>query len=221
MPLLAYCLSETVPINAPDVGLGQLPVCNLDQEGVRCFYSQCLTRDQMMGLPVRQTALEFHDIVRQIFQQTAVIPFRFPTLLEEVGELRKHMEERGAAYRQDLARLRNMVQMEISLYSISTPNPQELPANVRPKGGGTQYLETRRSEHRKLADSAAVFQQCLQSVIRGWQERPSARGLRCFILAERNSVSEFKNLALHVRVPSEMMARVTGPWPASEFLTQP
>src|SRR5581483_886806 len=222
MPLLAYCLSELVSVNPPQAGVGGLRVEALEQEGVRCFYSQSSTRDQILGLPARQTALAFHDVVHQIFRQIAVIPFRFPTMLEEMAEVGRHLEERGSAYRQDLARLRNLVQMEIYLSLADSADTHLLTQPKMPgKGGGTQYLQVRQSENRRLSDSAAIFQQAACMLNRGWKDRASGRGQRCFILVERNAVSEFKTVVLQVRVLSGIAARISGPWPASEFVTQP
>jgi hypothetical protein len=220
MPVLAYCLSELQSIAIPGKGVGELAVESLEQDGIRCFFSRSNSRDQILGPPARETALAFHSVITSIFRQVAVIPFRFPTILEDEAELRTHLTQQESTYREALMRVRNVVQMELHLL----PKPsfqekqgnEEVPANLT----GTEYLRGRQVEQRKLAELSAALRQSGESVIRDWRERRSAHGLRCFALIERQSIGHFKDLIMRTHVRPELSARVSGPWPASEFIQQ-
>ena len=220
MPVLVYCLSELLAIAIPEKGVGELAVESLEQDGIRCFFSRSDSRDQILGPPARETALAFHSVITSVFRQVAVIPFRFPTILEDETELRTHLTEQESTYREALIHVRNLVQMELHLL----PKPafqekqgsEEVPANLT----GTEYLRARQVEQRKLADLSAALRQIGGSLIRDWRERRSAHGLRCFALIERHSIGHFNDLIMTTQVAPELSARVSGPWPASEFIQQ-
>jgi Gas vesicle synthesis protein GvpL/GvpF len=220
MPVLAYCLSELQSIAIPEKGVGELAVESLEQDGIRCFFSRSNSRDQILGPPARATALAFHNVITSVFRQVAVIPFRFPTILEDEAELRSHLTQQESTYREALMRLRNLVQMELHLLPKPTfqekQGTEEMPANLT----GTGYLRARQVEQRKLAELSAALRQSGGSLIRDWRERPSAHGLRCFSLIERQSVGHFNDLIMTTQVAPELSARVSGPWPASEFIEQ-
>ena len=220
MPVITYCLSELQSVAIPEKGVGELSVESLEQDGIRCFFSRSSNRDQILGPPARESALAFHNVIVSIFRQVAVIPFRFPTVLEDEAELRTHLTQQESTYREALVRVRNLVQMELHL--LPNPSFQEKQGNeeVRAKLTGTEYLRARQVEQRELADLSAALRQSGGSLIRDWRERRSAHGLRCFALVERESISHFKDLIMTTQVAPELSARVSGPWPASEFIPQ-
>jgi Gas vesicle synthesis protein GvpL/GvpF len=220
MPVLAYCLCEVLAIDIPEKGVGELAVESLEQDGIRCFFSRSDSRDHILGPPARETALAFHRVISSVFRQVAVIPFRFPTILEDEKELRTHLTEQESTYREALIRMRNLVQMELHLFPKAAlqerQGSKEVPANLT----GTEYLRARQVEQRKLADLGAALRQSGGSLIRDWRERRSGHGLRCFALIERHSIGDFNDLIMTTQVAPELSARVSGPWPASEFIQQ-
>jgi hypothetical protein len=220
MPVLAYCLSELLAIAIPEKGVGELAVESMEQDGIRCFFSRSDRRDHILGPPARETALAFHHVITSVFRQVAVIPFRFPTILEDEAELRTHLTQQESAYREALMRVRNLVQMELHL--LPKPSFQETQENeeVAANLTGTEYLRARQVERRKLAELSAALRESGGSLIRDWRERPSAHGLRCFALIERHSIGHFNDLIMITQVAPELSARVSGPWPASEFIQQ-
>jgi hypothetical protein len=157
-------------------------------------------------------------VVQAIFHQTAVIPFRFPTILETKSDLLRHMCEQKDTFREALVRLRNLVQMDIHLTHATASRSLVVNTHKLSETTGGQYLRHRQMQQRELADSAAPFRNLGDHLIRDSRERPSANGLRCFLLIDRNSVDEFKTRVASVRIGARVVARVSGPWPASEFV---
>jgi hypothetical protein len=220
MPVLAYCFSEVQPVVFSGKGVGDLPVENLEHDGVRCYFSRSDSRDQILGPPAKQMALEFHRVIASIFHEVAVIPFRFPTILEDEPELRAYLVEQGTRQKENLRRLREFVQMEIHLLHKSTAsNPGEPVQTERlAPATGTQYLRVRQAKQRELADLGRDLRRSGEKFIHEWRERPSAQSLRCFALIERRAVNEFKDWMTSVHISSNLSVRVSGPWPASEFV---
>src|SRR5258708_18501396 len=122
MPMLAYCmLDPAVQIAVPPRGVRDSAVESLVESGIRCIVSDLDSPSlESPANPAPQfhndDALRLHHVVSAIFQQAAVIPFRFPTLLPE-SELRAFVQENSAAYLEALSRLREMVQMELRIVS--------------------------------------------------------------------------------------------------------
>lgn len=220
MPILTYCLSELQSVAVPEKGVGELPVESIEEDCIRCFFSRSSHRDQILGPPARESALAFHNVIVSIFRQVAVIPFRFPTILDDEAELRSHLRQEECAYREALIRVRNLVQMELHLLPKSSSEDKQDNERLRTKLTGTEYLRARQVEQRELADLSAALRECGGDIIVEWRARPSAHGLRCFALIERHSIEKFKNSIMRTHVRPELSARVSGPWPASEFIPQ-
>lgn len=223
MPVLAYCLSETRPVEFSGKGVGDLPVENLEHNGVRCYFSRSDSRDQILGPPAKQMALQFHKVIAEIFDEVAVIPFRFPTILEDEPELRAYLVEQGTSQKESLRRLREFVQMEIHLLHKSSSSNFGEPTQTErtSETTGTQYLRARQAKQRELADLGMDLRRSAEKFIREWRERPSAQGLRCVALIERRAVNNFKDCLANARVSADLSVRISGPWPASEFLGVP
>jgi Gas vesicle synthesis protein GvpL/GvpF len=219
MPVLAYCLTEARGLSAPRHGVADSGVEFVEQDALKCFFSRTGSIDSILGLPTKRAALAFHDVIQAIFAQAAVIPFRFPTILENEAELLGYMSRQKDVFCEALERLRDMVQMDIRLSRTSTGDGQFL-ANRDSSSQitGAQYLEARRMQQRDLANSVVPFRGLGNDVICDWRERTSAQGLHCFALIERTAVDAFKTQAATLHLASDVVARVSGPWPASEFV---
>jgi gas vesicle protein GvpL/GvpF len=213
MPVLAYCITESaIPIEVPGVGVGGMAVETLEHSGLRCFVSRSSSSDTMLGPPAREAALAFHRVLQEIFRQGAIIPFRFPTVLADEAEMARHLHEHAAEYHEALGRLRDLVQMEIHLGLGSSK--QSL------RDTGTEYLRSRQAQQSVLESTAGQFQQAGKSWISGWRQQASPHHIRCYALVSRGSVAEFERALVTVQVPSSVSARVSGPWPATEFVSE-
>jgi hypothetical protein len=218
MPALVYCLIEAQDIEVPASGVGGMPVEGVEESGLRCFFSMPGSIDHVLGLPAKQAALTFHHVVQAIFEQVAVIPFRFPTILQSEAEVRSYLSNEEHVYHEALNRLRRMVQMEVQLSRSGGEAANSAETSSARQSSGTEYLRSRQSLQNELAKGAAAFRALGDDLVRDWRERPSAQNLRCFALIERDSVNDFKNKAATVQLASNVQARVSGPWPASEFV---
>lgn len=209
--LLAYCIAEQQSqFDAPLRGVEGEPVRWIDVAALRCFFSD-------FGLPMaEQPAPEiltaFNQVLHAIFSHTTIIPFRFPTVVENEGVLRQFLESRSSDYRAALHRLHNMVQMDVRLILEPVPAPAASPQS------GKSYLEHRRARHRELQSLLDRFRCAADSLAQGWVQRDSPSGARGFALVDRSTLPLFLEKIGRVLTPAGISARVTGPWPPSEFV---
>jgi hypothetical protein len=209
MPLLAYCIAEVrLGIETPKYGVQENVIRTVPESGLVGFVSDYnLSRDRGQ---VRSIALEFNRVLQDLLRQVAIVPFRFPTVVADESEMSRFLLEHAEEYRETLLRLRDSVQMEISL-TIDRPAPTE-------RASGTQYLRSRQAWRRKLTDAADAMRHAVSAWIQDWHQHESSTGLRCYILISRSAVPAVLEKLQRVGIPADLHARVTGPWPATEFL---
>lgn len=208
MALLPYCTFLAGEAELPRTGIEDRVVLKLDLDGLLVIYSDLGTHD-FGGEKFKGAALRFHEVVYEVFEQRAVIPFRFPTFLTE-KELRDHLRKESEHYLGFLHTHTDDVQMEVRLWRDDTARPK--PA------GGTEYM-MRLLEHHMLREQAAREVQDLSAhLVREWREDESREEIRLFALISRKHVGGFRErLAERVVDQGHIHTRVTGPWPATEF----
>jgi Gas vesicle synthesis protein GvpL/GvpF len=212
MSLLAYCVTEISAVNpSPHTGVGDMPVESVEQNGLRCFVSESKSVD---GKDVRDDALIFHRVLQDIFQLAAIIPFRFPTILSDRSEVIAHLTEHSKEYSSALSRLQDLVQMELRIQF------KESAADTPAKTSGTEYLRNIQSRRAKLEMAAQELRQLGGGLIKAWRQRESTHGIRCFALIDRAAVIDFQREIANMPIQSELTARLSGPWPATQFLTE-
>lgn len=194
------------------MGVAGMAVESLEQFGLRCFVSRSASSDTMLGSPAREAALAFHRVLQAIFRQGAIIPFRFPTLLADEAEVTGHLNEHAAEYHEALGRLRDLVQMEIHLRGRGP--------ELNVQATGTEYLRSRQAQHSVLETTAGQLRQACQSWISGWRQQTSGHHIRCYALVGRGAVAKFERALVSLEMPASVSARVSGPWPATEFVSE-
>lgn len=210
MPILLYCIAESSPsLPAVLAGVGGLPVARIERSDLAAFISQSSTRDAWDRLPLRQSASEFYRVLQQLFEPGAILPFRFPTVLDTDTEVSNHLEMNVKLYGDLLNKFRGSAQME-ALISYSAPDPHGL--------SGTGYLRARKQHGDELKQVAASLKSLTMPHISDWRCRSAQNILRCFALVDRSSVPEFKRQVQSIALPSRVGVRITGPWPVTEFL---
>jgi hypothetical protein len=208
MALLLYCVTELTAPQISSPGVAGSRVKRLEHSGLASFYSDSTAADIWLSAPLRKSAQEFHGVQRVLFCSGAIIPFRFPTILEDGDKLRAHLEERSDEYTSLLARFANFVQVDITIrHTASSPPPS-----------GADYLRERQSRNRTLDEFTNQLRSEAGTLAKDWRQRSIANGLRCFALVERKQVQEFNERMKTVSMPSQLSARVSGPWPVAEFL---
>lgn len=215
MPILAYCIVEANPtLTLPASGVRGIAVQTLSHGGMQCLFSKFEPDDLVGQALIREAALEFNRVLQDLLRQGAVVPFRFPTILSDENELAAFLAQHAAEYESALRRLRDTVQMEVRL-DWRTP-----PAAHGEQQSGAEYLRGRRAQHRQMQRAAAQLRAAVGACIRDWRLRESGNGVRCYALIARDELNRFLSQVKGVVVPPEYVARVTGPWPATEFLKE-
>jgi hypothetical protein len=207
MPLLPYCVFLSDSIELPKTGVRDRDLLRLDVPGLSVIYSD-LAAGEIVGDQFQAAALQFHDVVRAVFERRAVIPFRFPTFLTK-EELREHVTKESEEYLNFLSKHSEDAQMEVRLWRVDT-------AQAKPSSG-TEYM-MRLSEHLMLLQSAAHDVQGISGhVVRAWKSDESREAIRLFALMQRRDIHEFREKLTNAVHRANIGMRVTGPWPATEF----
>jgi hypothetical protein len=150
--------------------------------------------------------------LQRVFAQTAIIPFRFPTIVESEAVLKEFVESRSAEYQSALHRLRDKVQMDVRIIMAKPDRAETSPRS------GKAYLEQRSALNRRAQSILEEFRRVSHSVAEGWSQAAAPGGIRGFALIGRSSLPIFLERIAKVPIPAGMSARVTGPWPPSEFI---
>lgn len=210
MPLLPYCIVlGKIQQKIPATGVKGKAVHVLGTGELTAPYSE-LEQTEFTAVDLRRAALEFHEVVQTIFELQAVIPFRFPTWLSG-GGLGEQLQQQAEHYATFLRDHCHEVQMEIRVLAET-----EVPART---GSGTEYLRIRSTNAQKVRVSADTLKAQVALFVSDWRERPTSDGLRLFALVDRKRIADFRERL--GRAESQNLAwRVTGPWPATEFLPQ-
>src|SRR5581483_2241061 len=212
MPLLPYCMIEDQQvISIPERGVQAATVETISTAGLRAFYSPL---ESLAPEPatLKQSALEFHRVVSSLFEQTTVLPFRFPTLLVDLDELASHLAAHAGEYLEMFRRLRGMVQMEVRI-SSSAQEPS--------RASGTQYLRDRQGRQEELRKTALEIRTQTQGLLQDWRERETKNGWQCYALIGKSAVKSFAEMVRCLKAPAGEQFGVSGPWPPTEFINQP
>jgi hypothetical protein len=211
MPILAYCVSQAHHfLDAPTEGIAAAAVYEVEDLGLRAWYSE-VEADTFSGADhVTKAALEFHKFVSAVFREGTVLPFRFPTILETVDELRSHLEEKAAWYMSALRRSENLAQFEARIISKVKLAPDA--------DTGKDYLEQRKQVHDRNQEAVAGLLRGLDDYLREHHVKETPQGTRVFLLMERTRVAAFREASARIGVPAGFEIRLTGPWPPTEFL---
>jgi hypothetical protein len=210
LPLLLYCISEIEPeIPPPAQGLRGYAVERRVMAGTACYFSEL--RDTKLKL-TKEDALVFAKVIATVFARTAVIPFRFPTVMEGIGELEVYLETEAHDLLESLQRLRDFVQMEVRF-------THEVPGEA--KESGKQYLQGRHRAKQMVEHVADSAHESFGDLVTAWHTRDVATGLRCYALVARGNVGEFRKKGEQMKFSGEVHIGVTGPWPPTEFLSDP
>jgi hypothetical protein len=146
----------------------------------------------------------FHGVLSALFKERGVIPFRFPTVMQDEKAIEDWAAKHAALIGRELARLDALVQMELHLGAGADT----------PSASGRAYLEGKRDSLRSLENEAEKACGTVAHLVAEWRQKETREGLRCYALVPRGKEREFRTQLGTIRAG----ARVTGPWPPSEFL---
>jgi hypothetical protein len=210
MPLLLYCVTRSsVSPNEAQIGVAGIPVDRIEGRGLAAFVSRNADSNVWLRAPVRTSALEFHRVLMELFESTAIIPFRFPTIFESNEKLRVHLSDRASEYDSQLERIGDSVQMEIRVMRPDIPAAS---------ASGADYLRERQKHLQSFKEFGAQLHSAVAGIAREWSDRSLKDGQRYFALVDRTRVAEFEQALRGLTVAEGINTRVSGPWPVSEFL---
>jgi hypothetical protein len=210
--ILVYCGFRHAPeIALPAVGVNGAPVQVIPVGDLVFLWSEVEWPFDPQRM--QKSAVEFHEVVHQIFRQAAVIPFRLLSVFDDQQAFTAFAAENRERFSQDLNRLKDFVQMECVIY----PKPSETPVD---RSSGKSYLEQKAVALRSSEAFAQATQDAVAHVSREVRVREGKNGTRIFVLVERGRETDFRQAMTAMPIPMHLSRRISGPWPAAEFLSE-
>lgn len=210
--ILVYCgFRHAQDLNLPTLGVNGAPVQVAALDELNLLWSEVewpFDPERM-----QKSAVEFHEVVHQVFRQAAVIPFRLLSVFEDQAAFTAFAAENHERFLQDLNRLRAFVQMECVIYPA--PSRQQID-----RSSGKAYLEQKAVALRSSEGFARAMQDALAHLSREVHVREGKNGTRIFVLVDRGRENDFRLAVTAVPIPTHLSRRMSGPWPAAEFLSE-
>ena len=207
MPVLPYCiLLRNSAISIPETGVMNSQVHQLRTGDLLALYSE-IEKSNIPAKAFQPAALEFHQVVHAVFENAAVVPFRFPTWLT-MQELTRHLQQESQRYTSFLTNHANHVQMEVRV----TSRPISSPIGT----SGTGHLRARAAESQRVRNIEDALKNLLSAQVIEWRERHTPAGLRLYALVARTNIAGFRERLSENEHQGNL--RSSGPWPATEFL---
>ena len=226
MKIYVYCVADREPVFAKHlVGLA-----NNEVEFLR-FDELVVGASQFSGDVVevnRENVLLHDSVIRQVFSQVAILPFRFGTSLTSAS-LESYMRSKHHALAERLASLRNCVEMSIKV--IWRNQVASKPRSEKPDpelGKGTAFLMAKREEllvdeelDREARTVADWIKQRLSEIVR--KEQVSVQPKQKLVLSasyliERGKETDFGQIVDKLRIERpELHFLTSGPWPPYTF----
>jgi hypothetical protein len=209
--ILAYCgFRHAYELILPTLGVSGEPVHAASHGELSLLWSEVewpFDQERM-----QKSAVEFHEVVHYVFRQTAVIPFRLLSVFDDQQAFTAFAAQNQKRFIEDLERLEGFVQMECVIY----------PAPSRPqvdRSSGKAYLEQKAEALRASEGLTQTVRDAVAHLSREVRVREAKNGTRIFLLVERGREDDFRQAANAVAIPEHLSRRVSGPWPAAEFLS--
>ncbi|MGH9569311.1 MAG: GvpL/GvpF family gas vesicle protein [Candidatus Angelobacter sp.] len=158
-------------------------------------------------------AVEFHNVVSLVFTRRAVAPFRLLSVFESQESLFGFVNDHAPEFVKDLERLRDCVQMECVLYFVGD-------RGVPDASSGLVYLQRKAETLSTIEGTARQVEAALRTVAEEVRTKQVKSGRRVFALVRRGEEDVFRRTVLGVALPEGVSRRTSGPWPASEFLSE-
>ena len=160
---------------------------------------------------MQQNAVEFHAVITSVFARVAVVPFRLLSVFEDEKALAEFVRLHRGELIGDLKRLKGFVQMECVLYVLGERGKAE---------SGTAYLRQKSEALRKVEDAAERVRNALMEVAAEVRVREGKNGRRIYALVARGGEARFREAVQPVAQMDGVSRRMSGPWPAAEFLSE-
>jgi len=210
--VLVYCGFRHAPeISLRAVGVNAAPVQVSSFDNLSLLWSEVEWPFDPQRM--QKNAVEFHQVVHKVFKQTAVIPFRLLSVFDDQQAFTAFAAENRQRFMEDLIRLKDFVQMECVIFT----KPSETPVD---RSSGKAYLEQKAIALRSSEASVQATQDALAHLSREVRIREGKNGTRIFVLVERGRENDFRQAVSALPIPVHLSRRMSGPWPAAEFLSE-
>lgn len=240
MRQLLYCVlnSNSMERDLDIVGVGDKPIELLCESGL------CAAISAVQGPEIPfdiNSMITYHKVIEKLFEQRAIIPFRFKTFLDDPKDVTAMLEQNSDNYTKLLSRLEGMVEMGIRLVKakpvdVNAPQPDSEFSGVSDvKNPGMSYLKKRWALYSS--------ESWVQDQKREFSEKCSKEfdGLFANFKSEASRLPEVQNnknlilISLHFLVKKDLIQEfrvnfrrfkcllkgkmlLTGPWPPYNFV---
>jgi hypothetical protein len=215
MACLLYCVTQPNPEVKPANGVCDATVESREMLGVRLYWSNLADPQACLGEAdaLKKSALQFHQVLREVLAVTTPIPFRFPTMLDSQEVLEEHLAPEQGLYCEALVRVGNALQYEV----VGTWT-EEQPADLSKPVKGREYLERRKQAADRIAAVETKLKAVTGDAVHEWRGRQDRKVHRWFALVPRENRERFL-ASLRTAGGSEgIRLRLSGPWPPTEFV---
>lgn len=192
-------------------------VLSSEMDDVRVYWSAIDKPETCLGDAelLKKAALQFHQVTREILREVTLIPFRFPTLLDNPEAIPAQLAEERLMYRAALDRIGDAVQYEVvATWSNEQPAPD--PAATM---SGREYLARRQAAMVRLGALDEKLRSVTAGIVQDWRTRHNGRANRWFALVPRGRREDFIAALKTAGGTQDVRLRLTGPWPPAEFVT--
>jgi Gas vesicle synthesis protein GvpL/GvpF len=215
MPCLLYCVTQSDKAVNVASGVCAAEVESREMLGVRVYWSHVNDAESCLGTAdaLKQAALQFHQVLREVLAATTPIPFRFPTLLDNADGMEQQLASEQEMYREALARVAGAVQYEV----IATWSDEPATDSAAPISG-REYLKRRQQAAERIAAVESKLKRVAAESVREWRGRQERRSYRWFALVPRECREAFLASLRSAGGSENVRLRLSGPWPPSEFV---
>lgn len=216
MPVLLYCVTQPNPEVKVASGVCETPVESRELLGVRLYWSNLPDPETCLGdaEALKKSALQFHQVLREVLAATTPIPFRFPTLLDSGDNLEEHLAPEQEMYREALSRVENAMQYEV----VGTWTDEQ-EADFSKPVSGREYLQRRQQSVGRISAVETKLKTVTGDSVREWRGRQDRKAHRWFALVPRENRERFLASLRGAGGSEGIRLRLSGPWPPSEFVT--
>ncbi|WP_096608361.1 GvpL/GvpF family gas vesicle protein [Calothrix sp. NIES-2100] len=131
----AFCQTLNIPLNLPKGHAGQLFLIN--SSGISAVVEQGLSLESVQNNDeqVIKMVLDHDRIIRELFQQTTVLPLRFGTSFASSDTLLNHIQFHAEEYRKTLDKIQGKTEYNLKLVPRTVKEPVRSTV-----GGGRDYF---------------------------------------------------------------------------------
>jgi hypothetical protein len=212
MAILPYCVvEENARVKSPATGVSDAPIMELSEGGMRCYYSELDAVPKDVPT-IRTMALQFQNVISEVFAQAVTIPFRFVTLLKTEDELRDFLEDNSERFVTALERLEGTAQFELRLVKKNQEKVKDEPES------GYEYLRARKAASDVFKKTSEALRASAGDLVMSWRLKVSDDEAKSFALVERDKAQKFKEALAGAKLKGDLRVVVSGPWPPTEFI---